>query len=196
MSCLSQHDILYVRSWSCGGAFTAEHSELLTNEKWGWNVFVVVFFLFFFKIFLLCVCSWEWETSSEYCSVWHSRVNPLTGDETTPLLVVILLLIMSSLSVARARAARQCYLLKANSTSASWVFAFFFASHCVINYSELLIHSFTLEICFLWVFVCVFVCFSQPHSSKDYFLGLESEAEAKFTLNLHLFEWPTGVRLM
>lgn len=56
---------------------------------------------------------------------------------------------------------------------------FFFVSHCVINYSALLIHSFTLEICFLWVFVCVFVCFSQPHSSEDYFLGLEIEAEAK-----------------
>lgn len=136
---------------------------------------LLLFFGGFFFSFCVCVRG----SSSEYCSVWHSRVNSLTGDETTPLLVVILLLIMSSLSVARAREARQCYLLKANRTLASWVFAFFFASHCVINYSALLIHSFTLEICFLWVFVCVFVCFSQPHSSKDYFLGLEIEAEAK-----------------
>lgn len=139
---------------------------------------LLLFFGGFFFSFCVCVCVRG--SSSEYCSVWHSRVNSLTGDETTPLLVVILLLIMSSLSVARAREARQCYLLKANRTLASWVFAFFFfVSHCVINYSALLIHSFTLEICFLWVFVCVFVCFSQPHSSKDYFLGLEIEAEAK-----------------
>lgn len=176
MSCLSQHDS------SCKKLILWQGFPSRTfraTNPWKMRVkrcFCCCCFLGVFSFPFVCVCV----RSSEYCSVWHSRVNSLTGDETTPLLVVILLLIMSSLSVARAREARQCYLLKANRTLASWVFAFFFfVSHCVINYSALLIHSFTLEICFLWVFVCVFVCFSQPHSSKDYFLGLEIEAEAK-----------------
>lgn len=178
MSCLSQHDS------SCKKLILWRGFPSRTfraTNPWKMRVkrcFCCCCFLGVFSFPFVCVCVRG--SSSEYCSVWHSRVNSLTGDETTPLLVVILLLIMSSLSVARAREARQCYLLKANRTLASWVFAFFFfVSHCVINYSALLIHSFTLEICFLWVFVCVFVCFSQPHSSEDYFLGLEIEAEAK-----------------
>lgn len=154
--------IVHVRSWSCGGAFQAEHSELLTHEKWGWNVvFVVVVFWGGFSFPFVCVCVRG--SSSEYCSVWHSRVNSLTGDETTPLLVVILLLIMSSLSVARAREARQCYLLKANRTLASWVFAFFFCQSlcdkllCAFNSFFYLRDLFFVGFC-----VCVCVFFPAP----------------------------------
>lgn len=162
MSCLSQHDS------SCKKLILWRGFPSRTfraTNPWKMRVkrcFCCCCFLGVFSFPFVCVCVRG--SSSEYCSVWHSRVNSLTGDETTPLLVVILLLIMSSLSVARAREARQCYLLKANRTLASWVFAFFFFCQSLCDKLLCAFNSFFYlrDLFFVGFCVCVCVFFPAP----------------------------------